>query len=324
MVARVGIDAPYVLTVGTIEPRKDLPTIVDAIERHPRANRIRRRARRRRPEWLGPGARPRPAVRARARRAAVVGRRRAPRGGRRRAASRRATRDSACRRWKRWRAAHRSRSPKAPRSKRSSATPRCCSQPATSKPAPTRCTACSPTTSCARELARLGPARRSRAHLGALGGSARRRVRAGGRRSEPSAATRRLRPVRVLLDVSAVPARPVGAGMYTVALASGLSAHDDVELHLLTRHDDGDRWSDLAPGATVHGIGPGPAAGAPRVGAGPRAGARRARATRRVARSALHDAAARPRCPCVVTSTTSPSSTIPSGTSARRSCSSGA
>jgi glycosyltransferase involved in cell wall biosynthesis len=32
-VARVGVDAPYVLTVGTIEPRKDLPTIADAVER---------------------------------------------------------------------------------------------------------------------------------------------------------------------------------------------------------------------------------------------------------------------------------------------------
>jgi glycosyltransferase involved in cell wall biosynthesis len=32
-VARVGIEAPYVLTVGTVEPRKDLPTIVDAVER---------------------------------------------------------------------------------------------------------------------------------------------------------------------------------------------------------------------------------------------------------------------------------------------------
>jgi glycosyltransferase involved in cell wall biosynthesis len=32
-VARAGIVAPYVLTVGTIEPRKDLPTIVAAIER---------------------------------------------------------------------------------------------------------------------------------------------------------------------------------------------------------------------------------------------------------------------------------------------------
>jgi glycosyltransferase involved in cell wall biosynthesis len=32
-VAKVGIEAPYVLTVGTIEPRKDLPTIADAVER---------------------------------------------------------------------------------------------------------------------------------------------------------------------------------------------------------------------------------------------------------------------------------------------------
>ena len=32
-VAGVGITAPYVLTVGTVEPRKDLPTIVAAVER---------------------------------------------------------------------------------------------------------------------------------------------------------------------------------------------------------------------------------------------------------------------------------------------------
>jgi glycosyltransferase involved in cell wall biosynthesis len=62
--------------------------------------------------------------------------------------------------------------------------------------------------------------------------------------------------VRVLLDVSAVPARPVGAGMYTVALASGLSGRDDVDLHLLTRHDDAERWSTLAPNAALHGSAP--------------------------------------------------------------------
>ncbi len=62
--------------------------------------------------------------------------------------------------------------------------------------------------------------------------------------------------MRVLLDVSAVPARPVGAGMYTVALASGLSARGDLELHLLTRHDDADRWTDLAPTAIVHAAAP--------------------------------------------------------------------
>ena len=34
---RRACDAPYVLTVGTIEPRKDLPTIVDALRAAPRA-----------------------------------------------------------------------------------------------------------------------------------------------------------------------------------------------------------------------------------------------------------------------------------------------
>jgi glycosyltransferase involved in cell wall biosynthesis len=62
--------------------------------------------------------------------------------------------------------------------------------------------------------------------------------------------------VRVLLDVSAVPARPVGAGVYTVALASGLSAHAGVELHLLTRTDDADRWARIAPAAEVHAAAP--------------------------------------------------------------------
>ena len=37
------------------------------------------------------------------------------------------------------------------------------------------------------------------------------------------------------LDVSAVPARPGGAGYYTMALARGLSGRDDVGLTLLTR-----------------------------------------------------------------------------------------
>jgi glycosyltransferase involved in cell wall biosynthesis len=62
--------------------------------------------------------------------------------------------------------------------------------------------------------------------------------------------------VRVLLDVSAVPARPVGAGVYTVALAHGLAAHADVELHVAARRDDTDRWAEIAPGAIVHGAVP--------------------------------------------------------------------
>jgi glycosyltransferase involved in cell wall biosynthesis len=62
--------------------------------------------------------------------------------------------------------------------------------------------------------------------------------------------------VRVLLDVSAVPARPVGAGRYTVALAAGLDARGDVDLHLLARRDDAQRWRTIAPASEVHDSAP--------------------------------------------------------------------
>jgi glycosyltransferase involved in cell wall biosynthesis len=58
--------------------------------------------------------------------------------------------------------------------------------------------------------------------------------------------------VRVLLDVSAVPARPVGAGVYTIQIASRLAAHPDVDLVLVTRVDDEARWAGIAPDAERH------------------------------------------------------------------------
>ncbi len=58
--------------------------------------------------------------------------------------------------------------------------------------------------------------------------------------------------MRLLLDVSAVPDRPVGAGYYTLNLASHLVRRDDVETNLLCRQRDGARWEALAPGASVH------------------------------------------------------------------------
>jgi len=58
--------------------------------------------------------------------------------------------------------------------------------------------------------------------------------------------------VRVLLDVSAVPSRPVGAGVYTIAIARGMAARADIDLHLLTRRSDTARWNDIAPGAELH------------------------------------------------------------------------
>jgi glycosyltransferase involved in cell wall biosynthesis len=62
--------------------------------------------------------------------------------------------------------------------------------------------------------------------------------------------------VRVLLDVSAVPARPVGAGVYTIAIAHGVSARPDIDLHLLTRRGDAARWETLAPAAELHPLAP--------------------------------------------------------------------
>ncbi len=60
------------------------------------------------------------------------------------------------------------------------------------------------------------------------------------------------RPLRVSLDVSAVPAQPVGAGRYTVDLVGALAAGGEVQLVLVARHDDRARWVELAgPAATV-------------------------------------------------------------------------
>ncbi len=59
------------------------------------------------------------------------------------------------------------------------------------------------------------------------------------------------------LDVSAVPARPGGAGYYTMALARGLAGRDGVALTLIARGDDEARWRSLATGAAVRGAVPG-------------------------------------------------------------------
>jgi glycosyltransferase involved in cell wall biosynthesis len=57
--------------------------------------------------------------------------------------------------------------------------------------------------------------------------------------------------VHVSVDVSAVPAHPVGAGQYTMALVSALSRRDDMDLTLLSRHGDDGRWALVAPSAQV-------------------------------------------------------------------------
>ncbi|HSZ35778.1 MAG TPA: glycosyltransferase family 1 protein [Acidimicrobiales bacterium] len=49
-------------------------------------------------------------------------------------------------------------------------------------------------------------------------------------------------PLALSLDVSAVPARPGGAGRYTIALGRGLAAQPDVTLTLVARRTDTSRW----------------------------------------------------------------------------------
>ena len=62
----------------------------------------------------------------------------------------------------------------------------------------------------------------------------------------------------VSLDVSAVPARPGGAGYYTMAIARGLRSRADITLTMVARHGDEERWSTLGPGA-AHVVGAVPA-----------------------------------------------------------------
>jgi glycosyltransferase involved in cell wall biosynthesis len=57
--------------------------------------------------------------------------------------------------------------------------------------------------------------------------------------------------LRVSLDVSAVPDRPAGAGRYTTELAAALAVRDDVELVLVARRGDLERWRALAGAARV-------------------------------------------------------------------------
>ena len=48
--------------------------------------------------------------------------------------------------------------------------------------------------------------------------------------------------VRVSLDATAIPARPVGAGRYVLELATALSRRADVDLAVVARRGDGTRW----------------------------------------------------------------------------------
>jgi len=64
-------------------------------------------------------------------------------------------------------------------------------------------------------------------------------------------------PLRLSLDVSAVPVEAVGAGRYILDLATALGERPDVAMTLWCRRGDAARWHRLAPRATVAPAAPG-------------------------------------------------------------------
>ena len=62
------------------------------------------------------------------------------------------------------------------------------------------------------------------------------------------------KPFRVSLDVTAVPARPAGAGRYVFELAKVLSRNTEVQTTLFARGDDRSRWKNL--GSEVRAVAP--------------------------------------------------------------------
>ncbi|HEX2851348.1 MAG TPA: glycosyltransferase family 1 protein [Acidimicrobiales bacterium] len=63
-------------------------------------------------------------------------------------------------------------------------------------------------------------------------------------------------PLRVGLDVSAIPPDPRGAGRYVIELLSALVARRTLDLRLESRRGDRDRWAEVAPGTAVAGVVP--------------------------------------------------------------------
>ncbi len=64
--------------------------------------------------------------------------------------------------------------------------------------------------------------------------------------------------LRLSLDVTAVPDRPVGVGRYAAGLAGALSGVDELDLVLFARRDDARRWRDGAAGAEIVATAPRP------------------------------------------------------------------
>ncbi len=62
--------------------------------------------------------------------------------------------------------------------------------------------------------------------------------------------------IKLSLDVSAVPVHPVGAGRYTIELLHALIETGAVEIHLVARRGDAQRWEAMSDALQVHAVVP--------------------------------------------------------------------
>ncbi|HUF32044.1 MAG TPA: glycosyltransferase family 1 protein [Acidimicrobiales bacterium] len=64
------------------------------------------------------------------------------------------------------------------------------------------------------------------------------------------------RRLRAAIDVTAIPERPAGAGIYVLRMVEALAAGDAIDLELITTTRDVSRWIGLAPAAQIHAVAP--------------------------------------------------------------------
>ena len=64
--------------------------------------------------------------------------------------------------------------------------------------------------------------------------------------------------MKVAIDVTSIPDRPAGAGVYVLRVVEALARSNALDLELVARSQDGERWRLLAPRAEVRAVAPSP------------------------------------------------------------------
>ncbi len=65
-----------------------------------------------------------------------------------------------------------------------------------------------------------------------------------------------LKPLKIAFDASATPEHLVGAGYYVKEIVKLLDLNEEIELHLITRKEDAERFKKFAPNSKIHNVAP--------------------------------------------------------------------